>query len=70
MNRAKRDLLAAEAGAELVKDIAIHWGFVDLGRFAVDYKRMFGESPSTTLKRSIQSHPKRLADTLLESTNR
>ena len=48
----------------MVKDIAAHWGFVDLGRFAVDYKHLFGESPSETLKRSIRPLPKRLEDAL------
>lgn len=32
-----------------VADIANDWGFSHLGRFSVDYKRMFGERPSDTL---------------------
>ena len=27
------------------------WGFCHLGRFAVEYRRRFGESPSQTLRR-------------------
>jgi len=70
MNRARRDLLVAESASFTVTKIAARYGINELGRFAVDYKRIFGESPSTTLKRSVRSHPKRLADTLLESTHR
>jgi AraC family ethanolamine operon transcriptional activator len=32
-----------------VKQIALTSGFWELGRFAVEYKRLFGESPSETL---------------------
>lgn len=34
-----------------VTDIAIKWGFSQLGRFSVSYKKVYGESPSETLKR-------------------
>lgn len=36
---------------ESVSSIALHWGFAHLGRFAGDYLRRFGESPSATLRR-------------------
>lgn len=32
-----------------VSDIAAHWGFWHLSQFSMDYKRLFGESPSQTL---------------------
>jgi AraC-like DNA-binding protein len=32
-----------------VTDVATHWGFCHLGQFSIDYRIMFGESPSTTL---------------------
>jgi len=35
-----------------VTEIALKWGFGNLGRFSVTYRRMFGESPSQTLKRN------------------
>ena len=34
-----------------VKRAALSVGFTELGRFAVEYRRLFGESPSTTLSR-------------------
>lgn len=35
----------------LVTDIANNWGFWHMGHFAADYRKMFGELPSSTLKR-------------------
>jgi AraC-like DNA-binding protein len=43
-------LLAAEP-EESITAIATHWGFTHLGRFAVGYRRRFGERPSDTLRR-------------------
>ncbi len=48
-NRVRRELAGAPAGLT-VSDVATHRGFTELGRFAVEYRRMFGESPSTTLQ--------------------
>jgi AraC-like DNA-binding protein len=42
-------LLAGPAAT--VKKIAIEHGFLELGRFSAAYRRMFGELPSTTLRR-------------------
>jgi hypothetical protein len=36
----------------------------ELGRFAVDYKRFFGESPSATLTGPRPASPQRFADLL------
>lgn len=30
--------------------IAMGWGFTHMGRFAVEYRKRFGESPSETLR--------------------
>lgn len=35
----------------VVAETAMRWGFSHLGRFSVDYRRAFGESPSDTLRR-------------------
>ena len=50
LNRAhdKLDNQAYRPGG--VSKIAGELGFKELGRFAVEYKRLFGESPSVTLK--------------------
>ena len=52
LNGARRDLRDAEPGAVTVTDVALRWGFTELGRFAVEYRRLFDEAPSATLRRS------------------
>jgi transcriptional regulator GlxA family with amidase domain len=37
-----------------VKDVAIEHGFLELGRFAGAYRRLFGELPFRTLQRRIR----------------
>lgn len=49
--QAARDELAHAAPQTTVTDVALKWGFANLGRFSVSYRQMFGESPSETLKR-------------------
>lgn len=48
MQLVKEELLSGEANN--VTDTATRWGFWHLSRFASDYRRMFGELPSKTLK--------------------
>ena len=50
MRRAREELQAASPSRAKVTDVAMRWGFTHLGRFAADYKRWFGESPSDTLR--------------------
>ncbi len=50
LNGVHRDLLQA-GGTRNVQDIAAHWGFWHLSRFAADYRHLFGEYPSDTLQR-------------------
>ncbi|ACR32379.1 AraC family transcriptional regulator [Burkholderia glumae] len=54
LERVRRDLIGADAmhgtGRPSVTDIALKWGFAHLGRFAMEYKRAFGESPSASLR--------------------
>lgn len=52
LKRAKDLLSEADASAEItVTEVALECGFMHLGRFSVEYRRRFGESPSETLRR-------------------
>ena len=48
LNGVRRDL--RRGGDEPVADRAARWGFWHLSRFAADYRHMFGELPSETLR--------------------
>jgi len=50
LEAAHRELQQASPGLT-VAAIALKWGFGHMGRFAVDYKLRFGQSPSQTLRR-------------------
>jgi AraC-like DNA-binding protein len=50
MHLAQRALRQATPEATSVTDIATRYGFWQLGRFAVEYQSLFGESPSATLR--------------------
>ncbi|MDN6874171.1 AraC family transcriptional regulator [Pseudomonas citronellolis] len=45
----REDILAG--GARSISEIAMGWGFAHLGRFAGDYRKLFGETPSATQQR-------------------
>ena len=49
MHLARRALREAAPHTTSVTDTATRYGFWQLGRFAVEYRSLFGESPSTTL---------------------
>ena len=51
MHLANRALLRADAASATVTAIATEHGFWELGRFSVEYRSLFGEPPSVTLKR-------------------
>lgn len=51
MRRARDELRAAEYRTVTVSRISRRLGFNHPGRFAVDYKKRFGESPSETLRK-------------------
>jgi len=50
LNMARRRLLRSSPEATTVREIAMQCGFPELGRFAVVFRRTFGEAPSTTLR--------------------
>jgi AraC-like DNA-binding protein len=52
LNGAKRDLERADPTTSFVKEIAARSGFREPGRFAAQYRTLFGESPSATLRRN------------------
>jgi AraC family ethanolamine operon transcriptional activator len=49
LNRIQQELKQARDGQN-VFDIASRWGFWHMGQFSQDYKRLFGELPSETLR--------------------
>ena len=52
MHLARRALRLADAERTTVTEIASDYGFWELGRFSVAYRSLFGESPSTALRRA------------------
>jgi AraC-like DNA-binding protein len=52
LSNARRALLSADRTLANVTEIAMSFGFAELGRFSVEYKKAFGESPSQTLYRA------------------
>lgn len=53
LNDARRALIASPAERGNVKRAAYSAGLTELGRFALEYRRLFGEPPSATLNRSF-----------------
>jgi AraC-like DNA-binding protein len=51
MSLARAALIRADPATANVTGIATDHGFCELGRFSVEYRALFGESPSATLRR-------------------
>ena len=49
LNAVRRALVTAHSSQTTVSKTALQHGFTHLGRFSVDYRQRFGESPSETL---------------------
>ena len=45
-----RDLRRSDASATTVAECSTRWGFTQFGRLSVEYRLLFGQSPSTTLR--------------------
>lgn len=52
LNAVRRQLKVADAKTDKVVEIAKRWGFHHMGHFSADYRAIFGELPSETLRRS------------------
>jgi AraC-like DNA-binding protein len=50
-----REALRKARPTDRVVDIAAHWGFDHIGRFAIEYRRRFGEKPSATKAASVSA---------------
>jgi transcriptional regulator GlxA family with amidase domain len=50
--QARQALASARNRSVTVTEIALALGFIELGRFSVEYRKTFGERPSETLRQS------------------
>ena len=57
LNRARAALQRADPSTASVAEVARNNQFLEFGRFAVTYRSVFGESPSTTLQRDPPEKP-------------
>ena len=70
MHLARQALRAAQSDGTTVTEIATNYGFWELGRFSVVYRSLFGESPSTTLRRPPEDpRPREIAGSLRQFAN-
>jgi len=54
LNRARRALCEHHASSRKVSEIAADWGFWHLGQFSSDYRKLFGKSPSDSLRQGVR----------------
>lgn len=50
LRRVRAELEVSDPTHTNVTDVAMRWGFLHAGRFSVQYRERFGESPSATLR--------------------
>jgi len=50
LNGLRRALINTNTNTRTVIEVAHEWGFWNAGHFSQDYKEMFGELPSKTLR--------------------
>ena len=70
LSRARRALLSARGRSVTVSKIATRLGFFELGRFSVEYRKLFGESPSETLRKAVREHERRRSALVKRMINR
>jgi AraC family ethanolamine operon transcriptional activator len=58
LNAVRRELRDGDPDALRVTDVAMRWGFWELGRFASEYRAPFGERPSQTLATRAAARPR------------
>lgn len=56
LRAAHEALCAADPETTTVTDVAMAYGFFELGRFAGRYRDAFGETPSQTLRQVVEAH--------------
>jgi AraC family ethanolamine operon transcriptional activator len=54
LNGVRRALMNTDPNIKTLMDVAQEWGFWNAAHFAKDYKEMFGELPSKTLRGNLQ----------------
>jgi AraC family transcriptional regulator, ethanolamine operon transcriptional activator len=54
LNEVKKTILTMDASRTKIHEVAESYGFWHKGKFAADYKALFGELPSQTLKRNTK----------------
>jgi AraC-like DNA-binding protein len=52
LNGVRQELQGGDPSLMKIAEVANRWGFWDMGQFAAEYRRLFGELPAETLKRS------------------
>ncbi len=64
--RVRRELKSGGTSVPSIQDAAARWGFWHLGHFSLDYKRMFAERPSDTVRGAVAANSRRFVAPALE----
>jgi len=66
LNAVSRELRDRGVADTRIAEVAMRWGFNHLGRFSIEYRKLFGEKPSDTLERSRGRGAERSGFALIE----